>query len=80
MQYTIRNIPKSLDRALRAKAKAEGKSINTIAIETLSQGLGVREAHPSHADLDWFFGGATIDHACLDAIAEHDVVHPDDWK
>lgn len=40
MQYTIRNIPPGLDRALKARAKALGKSVNQLALEVLSQSLG----------------------------------------
>jgi plasmid stability protein len=41
MQYTIRNVPKAVDNAFRAKAKAEGKSLNQLAIEALAQRAGV---------------------------------------
>ena len=41
MQYTIRKVPKSVDKAFRAKAKAEGKSLNQLAIEALAQRAGV---------------------------------------
>ncbi|HEX5100661.1 MAG TPA: hypothetical protein VFV94_14225 [Polyangiaceae bacterium] len=40
MQYTIRGIPPELDRALKARAKALGKSVNQVALETLAQSLG----------------------------------------
>jgi hypothetical protein len=36
MQYTIRNIPSELDRALKARAKRLGKSVNQLALEALS--------------------------------------------
>jgi plasmid stability protein len=41
MQYTIRNIPKAVDRALRAKAKAERKSLNRATVDALGRALGV---------------------------------------
>jgi plasmid stability protein len=41
MQYTIRNIPKELDRAIKARAKQLGKSVNQLALETLARSLGV---------------------------------------
>ena len=44
MQYTIRKVPKAVDKALRAKAKAEGKSLNQLAIEALAQRAGVGSA------------------------------------
>ena len=39
MQYTIRNIPAEVDRALRKKAKAEGTSINQAALDALRRGV-----------------------------------------
>jgi plasmid stability protein len=39
MQYTLRNIPSTLDEALRERARAEGKSLNEMAIETLLAAL-----------------------------------------
>jgi hypothetical protein len=39
-QYTIRNIPDQVDRALRRKAKAAGKSFNQVALEALASGAG----------------------------------------
>ena len=35
-QYTIRNIPPELDKAIKARAKRLGKSINQIALEALA--------------------------------------------
>jgi plasmid stability protein len=56
MQYTIRNIPKDVNAALRRKAKAEGKSLNQAALEVLRQGLGVPEggAGAPRRDLSFF--------------------------
>ena len=81
MQYTLRNVPKKLDQALRRKAKAEGKSLNTVAVELLQQGLGLSGQPRRYDDLDEFFKNATpLEPEVLKAIEEMDVVHPDDWK
>lgn len=40
MQYTIRAIPAGLDAALRRRAKATGRSLNQVAVETLAEGAG----------------------------------------
>jgi plasmid stability protein len=40
MQYTIRSIPEDLDRALKARARRQGKSVNQVVVEMLAQGLG----------------------------------------
>jgi hypothetical protein len=79
MDLTIHEIPAELDRALQAKAKAEGKSVNQVALEALSQRAGIPAPVVYH-DLDWFIGGKFIDDDSLKAIEEADVVHPDDWK
>ena len=36
MQYTIRNISPELDKALKARAKRLGKSVNQVALEALA--------------------------------------------
>jgi hypothetical protein len=40
MQYTIRNVSAELDRALKARAKKSGKSVNQVALEALAQSVG----------------------------------------
>jgi len=35
-QYTIRNIPPDLDKAIKARAKRLGKSVNQVALEALA--------------------------------------------
>ena len=40
MQYTIRNIPPELDRALKARAKKLGKSVNQVALDALARSVG----------------------------------------
>jgi hypothetical protein len=80
MQYTLRNVPRHLDRILRAKARAESKSINTVALEALQQGLGVNGASKQYDDLDWFFGSGKLERKVTQAIADHDVIHRDDWR
>ena len=40
MQYTIRNVPPELDRAIKARAKQLGRSVNQVALELLAQAFG----------------------------------------
>jgi hypothetical protein len=51
MQYTLRKIPRAVDAALRRRARAERKSLNTVAIETLARGAGVTEGPMAQRDL-----------------------------
>ena len=80
MQYTIRNIPKPVDKALRAKARRERKSLNQVIVEAVQEGLGLNGKPTKHRDLDWFAGTWVEDPEFDRIIAEQDQVHPDDWK
>ena len=41
MQYTVRNVPPDVDRALRRRARREGKSLNEITVEALRDAAGL---------------------------------------
>jgi plasmid stability protein len=41
-QYTIRGVPAQVDRALRERARATGRSINQVAVEALALGTAAR--------------------------------------
>jgi plasmid stability protein len=79
MRYTIRNIPKDLDRALRDLARSEGKSLNAAVIDALRRATGAGQAAPYH-DLDWAFGRWVDDPSFDAAIAEQDQVDDRDWR
>jgi hypothetical protein len=38
-QYTIRNIPPDLDKAIKARAERLGKSVNQVALEALANAV-----------------------------------------
>jgi hypothetical protein len=59
MQYTIRQVPKHVDKAARAKAKAEGKSLNQTLVEAIKTGLGVPEDLQKKRDLSDLVGSMT---------------------
>jgi len=63
MQYTLRNIPKSVDKALRAKAKADGKSLNEAALEVMKSGLGVSDERGKKRDLSDLTGSMSKEDA-----------------
>jgi hypothetical protein len=80
LQYTIRNIPKQVDKALRRRAKEERKSLNEVALEALSRSAGTAEQPVQHHDLDFLIGTWVEDPAFDKAVAEHDRVDPKDWR
>lgn len=66
IQYTVRGVPPNLDAELRNEAKATGKTLNALVVETLAHA----KLPPSavvHDDLDWFVGQPLGDESSLDA-------------
>jgi len=80
MQYTIRNIPREIDQALRKKAKAEGKSLNQAAVDALKRGLNLGEEPVVHRDLDFLIGTWVEDPEFDKAIADQRRIEPEMWK
>jgi hypothetical protein len=80
MQYTLRNVPRPVDAALRRKAKKEDKSLNEAALEALKAGAGVAEEPVQFHDLDALAGTWREDAAFDQAIAAQDTVDAGLWK
>jgi hypothetical protein len=74
MQYTLRNIPKAVDQALRRKAKESGRSLNDVAIESLALGAGVPTNGKKRKRRDWsdFVGTYVKDPGFEQAMKEQD--------
>jgi len=80
MQYTIRGIPQVVDEAVRERAKAEGKSLNEVAIEALAGGLGFGDEDVVRRDLSDVVGTWKKDTAVEAALSAQDRVDEDLWK
>jgi plasmid stability protein len=80
MQYTIRRIPRAVDAALRRRAKAEGRSLNAVAVSALTEGLGVDCAHEPVRDLSDIAGTWQPDPAFDEAIAAQNQIDEALWK
>ena len=83
MQYTLRNIPKEVDAALRRRAKNQGRSLNEIAVEALSMGAGVpvnSEDRLKYRDLSDIAGTYVHDRGFEEALKEMDQIDPEDWE
>lgn len=80
MQYTIRGIPAELDRALRARAQEEGKSLNDTAVEALLNGAGLGDDSIAYRDLSDIAGTWKKDSAFDAALAEQDQIDESLWK
>jgi plasmid stability protein len=80
MQYTIRNVPDTLDEALRRTARERGKSLNDIAIEALARGVGITGEARRQRDLSDIAGTWCEDPAFDSALAAQDTIDEEMWK
>lgn len=80
IQYTIRNVPPRLDRALRQRAKQLSKSLNDVAIEAMTLGAGVAHAPMEQNDLDFLFGSWADDPDVDQALSDQRKIDPDLWS
>jgi hypothetical protein len=79
-QYTIRNVPKVVDRALRRSADRQGRSLNEVSLEALARGAGVERESMEHHDLDFLFGSWVEDPTVDRALADQRAIDEDLWK
>jgi hypothetical protein len=80
MQYTIRGIPVAVDNALRARARADGKSLNEAAVAALAKGAGVARAPQKRRDLGDIARTWKADKAVESALAAQDRVDEGLWR
>jgi hypothetical protein len=77
VQYTVRGIPREVDRALRRKAAQRKMSLNQVIVEELTAGtIGERK----RADFRDVVGQWTPDPAFDAIIATQRQIDPDKWK
>jgi hypothetical protein len=79
MQYTIRDVPPSVDAAIRRRARATGASLNRVANDALAEGAGVGRERPRR-DLGDIAGTWRRDRAVEAALAAQDAVDEALWR
>jgi len=80
IQYTLRKVPRAVDRALRRTAAQQAKSLNEVALAALARGAGVEQEAKEHHDLDFLFGSWVDDPAVDQALAEQREVDETLWR
>jgi hypothetical protein len=80
MQYTIRNVPNTVNEALRRIARKRGKSLNEVAIEALARGAGVTGERDRQRDLNDIAGTWRKDPAFDRALAAQDTIDEEMWR
>jgi len=79
-QYTVRGIPPTVDKALRRRARVEGKSINSVLVESLTQAAGQAAEPMQFHDLDDLAGTWQEDPEFDSAIDAQEKIDEDLWK
>lgn len=79
MQYTLRNVPEEIDRALRERARQEGRSLNEVTLQALRQALGLDGESERRRDLSAFAGTWVEDPAVDQALADQRRIDTELW-
>ena len=80
MQYTIRGIRAVVVDALRARARAAGKSLNEVVVDALAAGAGVPLAPRKRRDLSDVAGTWKTDKAVESALSAQDEPDAGLWR
>ena len=81
LQYTVRNVPEHVDRALRRKAGQERKSLNEILRDALIREAGVAEpATRLYTDLDALAGTWVDDPGFDEVLRAQDQIDESLWR
>lgn len=81
VQYTVRNVPRTVDAALRRKAAQERKSLNEVLRQALLKEVGLAgHDRRIYNDLDHLAGTWVEDPEFDAAIAAQDVIDESLWK
>lgn len=80
IQYTIRNLPREIDKILRRKAKEEQMSLNQTVLEILKQGIGPIDKPQEYHDLDFLMGSWEDDPETEKAIHKQRQIDPEKWS
>ena len=76
IQYTIRGIPREVDRTLRRKAKQRKQSLNQVILDELTQATLGRSAKADFSDL---VGQWTSDAGFDELLAAQRQIDADEW-
>ena len=80
MQYTIRNVPESLDAALRERARQENKSLNEVVVQALARAMGFTREPIRHRDVRDIAGTWREDPTFDRAVEDQHQVDEELWR
>lgn len=76
IQYTIRQVPAAVDKALRANARKNDQSLNDALLAALADAAGETEHH----DLDFLAGSWQGDNETESALKEQRSIDREMWR
>jgi hypothetical protein len=79
VQYTLRNVPLSVDSFLREKAARQCRSLNEVAIEAMQSGAGIG-SQLRYPDLDGFLGSWIEDKETDKALKDQRKIDRELWS
>lgn len=80
MQYTVRGISTALDRAIRQRARSEGKSLNRVTREALAEAVKLGNESVARRDVSDIVGTWRKEASVDAALAAQDLVDESLWK
>ncbi len=80
MQYTLRDVPPNLDRAVRRRARQARKSLNQVLLDALLGAFGLTREPPRQRDLSDVSGTWRDDAKFDEVIREQRRIDPDLWR
>jgi hypothetical protein len=80
MQYTIRNISTAVDVALRRRARASARSLNSVVLEALVAGAGLEGAQVRRRSLEGIAGSGALEAGVVRAIKDQRKVDRKLWR
>lgn len=79
-QYTVRQIPRELDRRLRNLARQRGMSLNAFIVESLARQADLAPEQARYHDLDDLIGKWVHDDELEAALQDQRRIDEDMWK
>lgn len=79
-QLTVRGVPNRVKERLLLRASREGKSLNTILVEILTNATGLETMSMNYRDLSKFAGSWVEDSAFDAAIDAQDQIDESLWQ
>lgn len=80
MQYAIRNISPAVDRALRRRARAGSRSLNSVILDALERGAGLDGTRPRRRSLEGIAGSGALDGGTIAALKDQRKIERKVWR